>query len=537
VATAVSGTGDFLYSIALVVYLIDETGSAGWVAAAAIARMVTFTVLGPIGGVIADRFDRRRLMVILDGSRAVVMSLIVVAIAAGGPPLVVLGLVVVSAALTTPYRPAGVAATPLLVSEDDLAAANAAEASVGQIAWFAGPALGAALVALSGPELAFGANAVTFALSGVLVAGIGNVGTGAPRRAERDPAERAMRQLVEGTRAMRQVAGLAAMTLLVVAVLFAYGIEQVVQVFVVRDRLDLDADAVGVLIACTGVGGLLAVPFSARLARHRHGGRLLAASGVLMGAPLALLSIAGSLPVAGALMVVEGVGNITFDVLLMTLLQRLCPERLIGRVFSLQDTSGALAQLLGTIAAPVLVTSVDLEAALLIGGGSLVAASLALVPALHAISVRTEAERERLAPVAAELGELGILGDASQAARERIARSTTTRSVVAGSVVFREGDPSTDLFVIRSGSVAISTEAQGWVRRLGPGDWFGEIGLIRHLDRTATVAAITDLELLVIPGSVFLDAVSGADVLPVALGSTMNLRLARTHPHLVDAQP
>ena len=48
VSTAVSGTGDFLYSVALVVYLIEETGSAGWVAAAVIARMVAYTVLGAV---------------------------------------------------------------------------------------------------------------------------------------------------------------------------------------------------------------------------------------------------------------------------------------------------------------------------------------------------------------------------------------------------------------------------------------------------------------------------------------------------------
>ena len=157
-----------------------------------------------------------------------------------------------------------------------------------------------------------------------------------------------VREFVEGARAVKEVKGLAALTWLVVAVLFAFGIEQVVQVLVVRERLDLDADAVGVLIACTGIGGLLAVPFSARLAAHRNAGRLLAISGLLMGAPLALLAVTNSLAVAGALMVVEGVGNIFLDVLAITLLQRVCPDRLLGRVFSLQDTSGSLAQLVGT---------------------------------------------------------------------------------------------------------------------------------------------------------------------------------------------
>ena len=184
-ATVLSHTGDFLYSVALVVYVIEETGSAGWIAAAVIGRMATYTVLGPVGGVIADRFDRRRLMVVLDASRAVSMTAIAIGIVVGVPPLVVLVLVIVCAASTTPYRPAAVAATPLLVGEDDLAAANATEASLAQVAWFVGPALGAAVVAIFDPATAFLVNGVTFALSALLVMGIGDIGGGARSRAGR----------------------------------------------------------------------------------------------------------------------------------------------------------------------------------------------------------------------------------------------------------------------------------------------------------------------------------------------------------------
>lgn len=529
-----SGTGDFLYSIALVVYLIQETGSASWVAAAVIARMAAHTLLSAVGGLVADRFDRRRLMVVLDASRAIVMAAIGVIVMAGGPPAAVLVMVVLASALNTPYRPAIVAATPLLVSEDDLAAANAAEASVGQLAWFLGPALGAAIVSLFGPEAAFFANAATFAVSAVLIAGIGGVGAGNRRTNADEAADGLVAQFVEGVRAMREFKGLAALTLLLVAVLFAYGLEQVVQVLVVRDRLDLDADAVGVLVACTGVGGLLAVPFSARLAPQRNGGRLLAVSGLLMGVPLAFLAITDSLIVAGGLMVVEGVGNIFFDVLLITLLQRVCPDRLLGRVFSLQDTSGSFAQLVGTISAPLLISAVDLELALVVGGGTLVVASCVLLPSLQAISTRTEAERVRLAPIATELAALGILGETSQVARERISRSVMVFVAPTGSVIFAEGDPATDLFVIRSGAVTISTAAHGPVRQLGSGEWFGEIGLIRNLARTATVTAADEVELLVIPGQVFLNAVQAGDTMAGPLASTLHRRLEHTHPHLVE---
>ncbi len=162
------------------------------------------------------------------------------------------------------------------------------------------------------------------------------------------------------------------MTVLLVAVMFAYGIENVVQVLVVQDRLGWDAGGVGVLSACLGVGGLAAAPFAGRVARSGRSGALLAGAGLLMGAPLALLAVITSPVIASALMVVEGAGNVLLDVLFVTLLQRLCAEAVMGRVFALQDTGAALAQLVGIVAAPLLVTHLSLQGALVIGGGALV---------------------------------------------------------------------------------------------------------------------------------------------------------------------
>jgi MFS family permease len=530
ISLTVSSIGDFMYAVGLAVYLVEETGSATWLAAAAIVRMLTYTLLGPVGGVIADRYDRRRLMVALDAGRVALMMLAGLAIVGDASPWIVVALASATAALTTPYRPAAVAATPMLVGEDDLAGANAAEASVSQLAWFLGPALGAAVVALSDPAAAFFVNGITFAISGVLIAGVGGIGRGSRAEPGHDPG--ALAQLVEGGRAIRQVPGLAALTVMLVAVLFAFGIETVVQVLVVTERLGRDAGSVGVLLACVGVGGLLAVPFSAKLAGRRDAGRMLAVSGLLMGAPLALLSVVSNFYLACALMVVEGVGNIVLDVLVVTLLQRACPERLLGRVFSLQDSASSLAQLVGSIAAPTLIAVGNLELALVVGGVSLVVTSVLLARPLQNISKRTEAERAALAPVVAELGNLGIFGDASRASLERLARASSAIEVAAGDTVFAEGAEPTDLYVIRSGRFVVTTATDGELSRLGPGDWFGEIGLLRRVPRTATVSAAADGQLLAIDGERFLAALDDLERLPDPLGITMRTRLVRTHPEL-----
>ena len=324
------------------------------------------------------------------------------------------------------------------------------------------------------------------------------------------------------------------MTGLLAAAMFAYGVENVVQVLVVRDRLGSEPGAVGVLNTFLGVGGLAAAPFTRRrVARSDRSGALLAVAGILMGAPLALLAVVTSPVIANGLMIVEGAGNVLLDVLFITLLQRLCAEAVLGRVFALQDTGAAVAQLLGIIAAPLLVTQFGLQAALVIGGGTLVVTAVVLLPTLATVSRRVEADRLAIAPLVERLAGVPIFADAAPTALERIARNAQERRYEPGDVIVAEGDAAMDVFVVHDGEVAVSTGADGEIGRIGAGGWFGEIGVLRQVSRTATVTALTRVEVSAIPGAVFVGALNGSDGLPDPLAHTMNMRLMRTQPDLL----
>jgi CRP-like cAMP-binding protein/predicted MFS family arabinose efflux permease len=499
-------------------------------------------VLGPFGGALADRYDRRKLMRTLDLVRFGLMMVLAFVVWGGGSPVVVVGLTVLNAVATTPYRPAAIAATPMLVPEDDLAAANAAESVIGSLAFFAGPAIGAAVVALWNPGAAFAVNALTFAVSAVFVSKIGDAGGGGPRvgwGAGADDAAAATggglwADIREGSTVMARNAAIAALVVFTAAVVFQYGAELVLHVFVATDRLGMDASGVGVLAAAMGVGGLVVAPFTARLGSRRNAGTMLAASGLLMGLCMAALAFTTSPVMAVLLLAVEGIGTIVFEVLSITMLQRACPEGLLARVFGLQDSLTAASQLVGSAMAPLLLRLLDLRGALMVSGGVMVVVALLTSPALARASAASNDERVRLAPIVARLRSLGIFGDASQAALERLARASTPWTVTAGRVIFREGDRPDDLYVVSSGTFVVDTASHGIVNRLGVDDWFGEIGLLRRLPRTARVTAETDGELLLIDGQVFIDALSGPDVLPDPLRRTMTRRLRRTHAHLVD---
>src|SRR5262249_32443723 len=108
---------------------------------------------------------------------------------------------------------------------------------------------------------------------------------------------------------------------------------------------------------------------------------------------------------------------------------------------------------------------------------------------------------------------------------ERVAASARLEPVEPGHRVVTEGEPADRLYVIRAG--AFSVERHGaHVASLGPRDWFGEIGLLRHTPRTATVVASSTGELWSIPGPEFLAAIAGSASPPTSLLDGVAARVA-----------
>src|ERR1700756_3671882 len=117
---AVSQVGDWLYNLALVTLVYQRTGSAMWAGVATAARVVPMVVLGPVGGVVADRFGRRGVMIASDLAR---LLLVLGPALAAPPPLPVLLAPVIAALATAagaPYLPCVSAVTPRLVRASDL---------------------------------------------------------------------------------------------------------------------------------------------------------------------------------------------------------------------------------------------------------------------------------------------------------------------------------------------------------------------------------------------------------------------------------
>ena len=527
-----SRLGDFLYLVALVAYVFDRTGSATWVAAATLSRFVPYTVLSPPAGVVADRFERHRVMAVSDAVQLAAMVALTVTAAVSGPALLVVVLSALSASAATLYQASASALVTALVPEDELAAANSLTSTVGEVAFVAGPAAGGLLLLLGDPAVAFGINAATFAVSAVLLLAIRSR-SARPGDGDGDDGGGAgvLAQLREGAAALFGDRLVLVLVVCLVAGAVVYGVDLVVLVLVSGELLGTGTGGLGWLLAASGVGGVLGATLSARLARS---GRPRAVIGVLVlltGVPLATLALLRAPTAAYAVLVVEGIAIVALDVLVETAMQRSVPGDVLGRVSGLVLSLTSVGTAAGTFLAPALVGWLGLPGALAVGGlvpVVLAAASLLFVGELDAAAARG---RRALAPRVAVLERLRLLDGAGQAALERLAAAVGEERLPAGTVVLRQGDPADDLFVLVEGALVVDHDDGTGPRRvneMAAPDYLGEIGLVERVPRTATVTAETDALLWRVPGALFLDAVSGGPALGPALATGISTRLART---------
>ena len=226
------------------------------------------------------------------------------------------------------------------------------------------------------------------------------------------------------------------------------------------------------------------------------------------GARAAGLAFTTSPVLASVLVAIDGAASLVLDVLVITSLQRLLGNELLGRAFAACDTLVVAALLIGTVVGAPLVAAVGLEPALLLSGAVVVAAGLVLLGRAASLD-RRAAERAALVRDRVELlAPLDLFAGASRATLEALAARSTAEQLPAGADAVREGDEPDDLFVIVEGSVVATVAGEGVVNTLGSGQPFGEIGLLRGVPRTATVTATTPCILLRIPGGDFLKLAS-----------------------------
>jgi MFS family permease len=527
----ISMSGSWAYNVALVVFVFDATHSPAWVAAASMTRFLCALVTSPFGGLVADRTERVRLMVTLDSVALVLQVALAVLAALHGAVVIAIVLSALTSVAGSAYDPAARATTPSVVGEEHLAAANSAQSAAENLSAIVGPALAGLLLVFTPPAAVFAINAATFGISAVLVsrmrarsraADITEGGTVGP-----------LKQMADGFAAFVESPTVMLLAGFSILASFVYGTDTVLFVVVSRDQLGTGSTGYGYLLAGLGAGGILIAAFMNRIAAARRLGAIIVAGMAVYCVPTALLTIVHAPWLAFVVEVVRGAGTIVVDVLAVTALQRLVKPDVVARVFGVFFALVLAAVSLGALLMPILLGAVGLHATLLIMGFAIPALSVAAYPWLRALDARALGALSAIAPRIATLQTLDIFTGATRTALERLAKSALEESVAVGAVLIREGAEPDDFFVLTAGEVAVSAAGEAGVARslgtLGPPAYFGEIGLLEHRARTATITATAPCTVLRIHGPDFVDALTETALSPSALGA-MRMRLTRTHP-------
>jgi MFS family permease len=530
-AFAISCAGSWAYNVALAVFVYEETHSPAWVGAATIGRFVPSVLFGAYGGVLAERFERVRLMASLDWLSTVWMGLLTVVAVVHGPVLLAIALAGLASVTEIVYEPAVAAITPQTVPMTVLAAANTLRNTVDNIAIVAGPAIGAVLVFLGSPSLAFAANAGSFAFSGVVVSrmavrskpvDVTDGGTAGP-----------LRQMLVGVRAIGSSATAAILVVYSLLASFVYGVDTVQFVVLSEQQLGTGASGYGYLLAGLGTGGVAAAALVNRLASLPRLGTLILLGMAVYCLPTLMFLVIDNPTAAFAIESVRGAGTLVVDVLAVTALQRSLPSELQARVFGAYFTGVLLAISLGALLTPPVLAHLGLDTTLWLAGGAIPAVCLLGFPWLRRMDQQNAARLAELEPLVHALGGLGIFAEASRPVLERLASSSVETIVPAGTVLIREGAEADVFYALLDGEMLVRSVGEGTAAEIlpsmGKGAYFGEIGLLERMPRTATVTAARDSTVLQISGDDFLAALSDAPAATALLEGARS-RLARTHP-------
>ena len=391
-AGLISLIGDWVLFVGLPVEIYRRTGSTLATAAMLLAGLVPALVLGSIAGVFVDRWDRRRLMVVVNVLLAVSLLPLLAVDAAG--IWVAYVVLVAASCLSQLFEPAEAALLPNLLESgpEDLVTANALNGMNNQLARIIGPVIGGVAVATGGLALVTALDAVTFLVAALLLLAIRSDRTRAAPAAEPHHASveaeaasawsRLRREWREGLDLVVHQPVLRALLVFFVITRIGEGLVGTLFVPWATDALHTDASGYGWLLSTQAIGGLagafLVGRFGARIAPLR----LLVVSAVVFGLiDLVLFTYPAFYPVlAPALigMVIVGVPAAAMGAANQTLQQTYAADSHRGRVVGALMAVGALGSLVGAVAAGFLGEVVPVIPLLIVQGGGYVVAGLAV---------------------------------------------------------------------------------------------------------------------------------------------------------------
>ncbi len=495
-----------------------ERGGVEETALVAVILEVPAAVVAPMASMIGDEIRRDRALLAGYAAQAVALAGTAGAIYADVPVAIVYGLAAVATGCMTLTRPVQSALFPQLAhAPDQLVAANVVAGSISAAMAFVGPVTSGVLLALGGAGLAMAVFSGLLLMSALLVVRL------QPHPPSAKIGGHPFHEAAAGFRAVAREPDQRLVVGLLVGQSFVRGAVDVLVVVVALELFELPSSAVGFLSSALGAGGLLGAMWGLRLVGKPRLAAALALGLLVYGFGISALSIAVVAVMAFAILVGAGSGHSLADMAGRTLLQRIVPDPILARVFGVLEGLHQAGVAAGSAAAPLLVAVFGIR------GGSLVV-GLLLPVAILILRSRIRSLDDRAMPIPER--ELAILRSVDLFASlpthqlEGLAARMEEVAAKSGAVIVREGEPGTRFYVIEDGEVEVNRDGRP-VATLGPDEYFGEIALLRHVPRTATVVAKTPVTLLALDREHFLEEVTGHPVVREVADVTVQERMPK----------
>ena len=380
-AIGVSALGDWLALLPLNLQLRSMGGSGLTVAALFIAVWSPAALLAAPAGALADRVDRRRLLVAASFAEAGVA----VALAFAGSAGAILPLAAVLGTLSAIATPAEFSLVPAIVGREDVRRANGWVETARYAGFIGGPALGGIVAAAGGVRAALLIDAATFAA--VAVAGLSL----RPRPVDYDPAA-AKGRMRDGITYLFADRGLALVMAAAFASLLFMTASAPAEVFFAKDVLHTGDAGFGVWLTAWPLGMAIGAALVGRRMRGDLAAAALAAI-MLQGLGVAGPALVATLAFSIAAFLVGGLAHGAKNVAVRTLLHERVPTHLHGRTYAAYNGLRNSAELVAMLLGGVLVTAVGSRATLAVAG---------VVPALVGLACLAAYLRARARPAAAE---------------------------------------------------------------------------------------------------------------------------------------
>ena len=493
---AASALGTWAFMIVLALYAYAQ-GGASAVGVAVLVRMAPSVLVAPYASMLADRHSRRLVLVVGGLLRAMVAAAAAFAVAADAPFAVVLVLAALVNIGGIAHKPAQAALMPQLSRTPlELAAANVCWSTIDSIAFVGGSLMVGVLVAVASLEVAFAALGLAFLLAAIFAQLL--PADHPPPTIETDAAE----ELLRGFRTVGQHPELRLLVGVFTFDAFVQSMMDVLIVIAALELLDIGQSGAGWLSACWGIGGIAgAAVATALLGRGRLAWGLFAGC-VLAGVPFALIGVVVGAWAAVAAMLVLGIGFALIEIAMLTLTQRLCAGDVLGRVYGVEETLYVAAMAVGGLVGALLVGPLGVRWAIVLTGLALPALAVMLRTRMSSFEAGAKVDEAAFGL----LHRLGLFATLPVSMVENLAVRAQRGHFTAGESIVTQGADAKGFYVIEDGTVEVFVD--GTLRReQGPGEYFGEIALLRGGPRTATVRAATDVTVLAVERDDFLESI------------------------------